>query len=103
MEIDPAKGEIVWQYGASPGQRFYTEKMGGCQGLPNQNVLITESGSGRAFEVDREGRVVWEFRNPELDAGGRRRAAIHRLSKLTLDEVPARLRFLAESLAAEDR
>jgi hypothetical protein len=92
VEIDPRVGKIVWKYEGSPGERFYSEKMGGCQGLPNGNVLITESAAGRAFEVDREGRIVWEFLNPELSAKGRRRAAIHRLSKLQPAELGGPLR-----------
>jgi hypothetical protein len=32
--------------------------------LPNGNTLITESDNGRAFEVTREGEIVWEFLSP---------------------------------------
>jgi hypothetical protein len=39
--------------------------MGGVQGMPNGNVLITDSGAGRAYEVDRQGRIVWDFFNPD--------------------------------------
>lgn len=42
---------------------FYTEIMGKHQWLPNGNLLITESCYGRAFEIDRNGRTVWEYTN----------------------------------------
>jgi hypothetical protein len=34
------------------------------QRLPNDNVLITSSMSGRIFEVTRRGEIVWDFHNP---------------------------------------
>ena len=64
IELDPATYEIVWSYGETSRTRFFCAAMGGAQGLPNGNVLITESAAGRAFEVDRSGRVVWNFFNP---------------------------------------
>ena len=42
---------------------FFTNVMGKHQWLPNGNVLITESKSGRGFEVDRQGNIVWEYYN----------------------------------------
>jgi hypothetical protein len=37
--------------------------MGKHEWLPNGNMLITESMKGRAFEIDTEGNIVWEFVN----------------------------------------
>ncbi|MFT5234486.1 MAG: hypothetical protein ACI9UK_002143 [Candidatus Krumholzibacteriia bacterium] len=65
VELAPETNEIVWTYGETPETRFFSSAMGGVQGLPNGNVLITESSAGRAFEVNREGEVVWDFFNPE--------------------------------------
>jgi len=42
---------------------FYSDIMGKHQWLPNGNLLITESMKGRAFEIDRDRRVVWEYFN----------------------------------------
>ncbi len=64
IEMDPATGEIVWQYGGTPEVDLFTKTLGSCQRLPNGNTLITESQNGRALEVTPEGRVVWEFYNP---------------------------------------
>lgn len=63
MEIDPLTGRTVWEYGGG-GVDFFSKTMGSCQRLSNGNTLITESENGRAFEVTRDGRVVWEFYNP---------------------------------------
>ncbi|MCP4573986.1 MAG: hypothetical protein GY838_16625 [bacterium] len=65
IEMDPARGEIVWTHGETPASRFFCGAMGGVQRLPNGNTLITESAVGRAFEVDPAGRVVWDFFNPD--------------------------------------
>lgn len=42
---------------------FFTNIMGKHQWLPNGNALISESRSGRAFEITSEGDVVWEYYN----------------------------------------
>ncbi|MFC1997865.1 arylsulfotransferase family protein [Chloroflexota bacterium] len=46
---------------------FYTEVMGNHEWLPNGNLLITESDKGRAFEIDQQGNIVWEFVNIVAD------------------------------------
>ena len=65
LEIEPLTGTLLWSYGDEPGQRFYSEACGTAQRLPNGNTLITVSDRGRAFEVTRAGRKVWEFVSPE--------------------------------------
>ena len=60
--VDP-----VWRYGDLPG--FFSRYFGGAYRLPNDNTLICEGMEGRAFEVNRDGTIVWTF------LGG---AAIHR-------------------------
>jgi hypothetical protein len=42
---------------------FFTSVLGKHQWLPNGNLLITESMKGRAFEIDKNGNIVWEFIN----------------------------------------
>jgi len=64
LEIDPFTQQIFWEYRGGPGRPFYTSTCGSCQRLPNGNTLITESDNGRAFEVTRDGEIVWEFINP---------------------------------------
>ncbi len=58
IEVEPVSGEVVWRYAADG---FYSATSGAQQPLPNGNVLIASSTAGRAFEVERSGRIVWEW------------------------------------------
>jgi hypothetical protein len=42
----------------------YSHIGGFAERLPNWNTLITETTTGRIFEVNREGQIVWEYVNP---------------------------------------
>jgi hypothetical protein len=64
LEFDLVTGRPVWQYHGSKEDPFFSKHLGTAQRLPNGNTLITESNSGRAFEVTQEHRTVWEFYNP---------------------------------------
>jgi hypothetical protein len=64
IEFDLLAGRPVWQYRGSKEDPFFSKHLGAAQRLPNGNTLITESDSGRAFEVTPENRTVWEFYNP---------------------------------------
>jgi hypothetical protein len=61
--LSAAANERTVYYEGSDAAPFYTKIMGKHQWLPNGDVLITESMSGRAFEIDRDGRIVWEYVN----------------------------------------
>ncbi len=61
--IDPVASKVVWEY-RDPG--FYSSVAGADQPLPNGNVLITSSESGRSFEVTPQGETVWEWVPPFL-------------------------------------
>jgi hypothetical protein len=64
FEFDLASREIKWFYRGSEENPFYTATCGSCQRLQNGNTLITESDSGRVFEVTPEKQIVWEYINP---------------------------------------
>ena len=64
IEFDPLTQEIVWSYDGTPENGFYSESSGAAYRLPNGNTLIVESNDGRAFEVTRDKRIVWEYYNP---------------------------------------
>jgi hypothetical protein len=72
IEIDPETGRIEYLYGTRPEQRAFTASMGKHQvvGDEERHILFTESKPGRVFEVDAQGRIVWEFVNryDDLDA-----------------------------------
>lgn len=73
LELNPATEQIVWSYQADPVGDFFSKWRGSAQRLPNGNTLICEAERGRAFEVTAEGRIVWEFWNPDMRGAQRRR------------------------------
>ncbi|MGH9463776.1 MAG: arylsulfotransferase family protein [Vicinamibacteria bacterium] len=85
IELDPLEGEMVWEYKADPPDAFFSIMMGGVQALPNGNILVTESTKGHVFELTRDGTVVWEFYNPDLNEVRDKRATIYRMSRIPLD------------------
>jgi hypothetical protein len=75
LEIDPATQKVVWRYRGSAAHPFYSRIRGMEERLPNGNVLINESGTGRVFEVTGgpQPEIVWEYYNrlSDLDGQGR--------------------------------
>jgi len=74
LEIDPTDDSIQFEYnagvsGSSQLWSFYSHFKGAAQRLPNGNTMITEGSSGRVFEVNPAGNIVWEFVNP-VDVSG---------------------------------
>jgi hypothetical protein len=72
VEVDPLARRIVWEYRAPRPTDFFSASRGSCQRLSNGNTLIGNSDSGQAFEVTREGEMVWEFFAPHLNRRGQR-------------------------------
>lgn len=64
LELVPATGAIEWEY-AGPDETPLLSTVGGCNHrLRGGNTLVVESTRGTAYEVTREGEVVWEFASP---------------------------------------
>jgi hypothetical protein len=85
LEVDPVTRKIVWVHRATPPTDFFSKLRGSVEPLPNGNRLITESTRGRVFEVTRDGRIVWDFRNPDrLGKAGARRQ-IYRMGRMSLE------------------
>ena len=61
IEVNPATGAIEWQYADPMVAAFFSPYMGGVQRLANGNTYITESATGRLFEVTPDKRVVWDY------------------------------------------
>lgn len=80
LELDPVTFEPTWSYAGTAAYPLFSRTCGTAQRLPNGNTLITESDNGRALEVTRDGRVVWEFYNPHRV--GRDRALIATLFEM---------------------
>ena len=90
LEIDPLTGLVEWEYEGDPPETFYTYEKGSAQRLPNGNTLICEGDKGKAFEVTREGEVVWEWLNPATRQG--RRVQVYRMERLSPEMVDPLLR-----------
>lgn len=91
VELDPESGEVLWEWRGTEERPLWSELRGCAQRLPGGRTLVTESERGRVLEIDREGRVVWEFQNPETRAvsgGGLARRRIYRM--LATPERPPR-------------
>jgi hypothetical protein len=88
VEFDPISQHTVWSYEANPRDGFFTAARGSIQRFPNGNTLITESDTGRVFEVTREGDIVWEWYNPKFSSNRRnrrdKRAIVYRMKRLEL-------------------
>ena len=84
-KINPITKKIVWEYGVLPGQKFKSERMGFAQRLPNGNTLISDSVNGRAFEVTRNGQIVWEFYNRIVNKKGR--LSFYRMKRYSKEEL----------------
>jgi hypothetical protein len=50
-----------------PAKRFFAFNTSGVQRQRNGNLLVTDGPHGRIFEVDAEGRIVWDYVNPYFD------------------------------------
>lgn len=81
IEMEPATGKVVWEYGSDPPEEFYSRIRGSAQRLPNGNTLIMESSDARAFEVTKDGRVVWEFYGTVVEPEKKRRRPIYRITR----------------------
>ena len=63
IEVHPANGQIHVAYGGRKNQEFLTVIRGKHHATPEGGFLIVEHEAGRAFEVDAQGRTVWEYIN----------------------------------------
>lgn len=73
-EYLPTSFDYVWPpLGTSAqtfdGNVFYSQYMGGVNMQPNGNVVICEAMTGRFFEVDPAGTIVWHYQNPDKSGG----------------------------------
>ncbi len=64
LELDPATCAVTWSWSGTEADPLWSETCGSVQGLANGNVLVVESDGGRAFEVARDGTLVWRLDSP---------------------------------------
>jgi hypothetical protein len=70
LRVDPDSHSVSVVYGDRSDEVFFTELGGKHQILSNGNTLITEAGTGRVFEINRDREVVWEWVMPRWDETG---------------------------------
>jgi hypothetical protein len=92
VEIDPTTNTVVWEYEAKRKHDFYSPAEGSCQLLPGGNMLVAEAEAGRAFQITRDKKMVWEYFNPKFSANGKRRSAFYRIEWLPPSMVEPLLR-----------
>jgi hypothetical protein len=83
LERDPVSRTTVWEYRGTEEEPFFSAECGTVQRLANGNTLVSETDAGRAFEVTREGRLVWEYFSPyRAGDGGELVAAVFEMSRV---------------------
>ncbi len=69
--LEPGKAfgpsKPVWEYTAANRMDFFSSHISGAERLPNGNTLICSGEQGRVFEVERTGKVVWDYVNPYVE------------------------------------
>ncbi|MCQ4082669.1 aryl-sulfate sulfotransferase [Streptomyces sp. RB6PN25] len=68
IEIERSSGKVVWEYHDPARESFFAPFMGSAQRLPNGNTFVTDSPSGRLFEVTADGYLCWEYVIPYFGA-----------------------------------
>ncbi len=63
LSIDPRSRNVNVSYQGNSKNSFFSNIAGKQQLLPNGNLLITEHGAGRVFEVNDNDEVVWSYVN----------------------------------------
>jgi hypothetical protein len=69
VDIDPSDKSITWSYEGTSSEPFHSFNRGSHQRLDGGNILITESTTGRVFEITPRGKLVWEYISPSLESG----------------------------------
>lgn len=64
IEMESKNFNIVRSIEGTPDKPMFSDIRGRQQLLPNGNILITESDTGRLLEVAEDGEIVWEYINP---------------------------------------
>jgi hypothetical protein len=61
VEVNPTTNKVEWEYFDTMRPAFFSPYMGAAQRLPNGNTHITESATGRLFDVTPDREIVWEY------------------------------------------
>jgi hypothetical protein len=83
LKVDPTDNSVIWQFGAKPGQKFFSKIRGGVQKLQNGNYLITNAVRDSAFEINPNGDKVWRTRLRKNQKKGSAKTIKHSLYRMT--------------------
>jgi hypothetical protein len=64
LVLDPRTRSVLRTYRGPAADPLHSRRSGRVQVLPNGNVLVVETDRGRALEVTKNDRVVWEYHSP---------------------------------------
>ena len=64
LRLDPLQRTASDAFPRLAQRGFFSRTCGTLARWSDGNVLVTESDNGRAFELDQEGALVWEFHSP---------------------------------------
>lgn len=90
IELDPVNERIVSELGPPNRSEFFSRVMGAAQGLPNGNVLITNSAGGQGLELTAAGLPAWIFMGTHRTDDGYR-VKIPRMTRISPAETDALL------------
>ncbi len=65
LEVNPRTTAVEWDYRGTKENVFFSRHNGMVDLLPNGNILVTSSHSGRVFEVTGDKEVIWDYYVPE--------------------------------------
>ena len=88
IELDPVNERIVNELGPPNRSEFFSRVMGAAQGLPNGNVLITNSAGGQGLELTLAGLPAWVFMGTHRTDDGYR-IKIPRMTRISTAETQA--------------
>ena len=87
VEMNPLTKKIVWEYKSDSPEEFFSRLSGSNQRLSNGNTLIAESTKGHAFEITKDGKIVWDYYNPNIRKKDKKRETIYRIRRITDPEI----------------
>jgi len=99
IKIDPLTDKIVWSYDGGEDNYFFTPFRGDHIQLENGNILVSETESGKVFEITQKGELVWKYVSPWMDIKRKRIAVVNAPFRITEKEYP----FLKEILNTNDK
>lgn len=80
---------LTWTYIAENPTDFYGDHISGADRLKGGNTIICEGTTGRIFEVEENGTLVWEYHNPiyQVSANGDTNKSVFRATRYDISSM----------------